>query len=149
MRIRLNKGRLKRGSLLSTTPNRSQLMGKVRRSGTAPELMLRFALHRSGLRYRLKGGVGLPGTPDIAFRRQRVALFVDGCFWHGCPLHGSMPTRNRIFWRSKIARNRRRDKEVDRALEGLGWRVLRFWEHDLKVNLGRVVCRVVSVLDHR
>ena len=107
-------------------------MAAVRRRGTAPELVLRRALHACGLRFRLDTSPGLPGSPDIRFPGARVAVFVDGCFWHGCPIHGSRPKSNATFWAAKITRNRQRDAEVDAALEGLGWSVVRVWEHDVK-----------------
>jgi DNA mismatch endonuclease (patch repair protein) len=74
----------------------------------------------------------VPGTrrrADIAFTRRRVAVFVDGCFWHGCPRHLSWPKNNRLWWRRKIEENRRRDRDTDRQLRDLGWTVVRFWEH--------------------
>lgn len=114
---------------LPTTSERSRLMARVRRSGTKPELLLRTVLHQIGLRYRTKSGIGLPGTPDIAFRRIKLAIFVDGCFWHGCPKHGTVPKTNTLFWMAKISRNRLRDKQVNKSLKGLGWRVIRIWEH--------------------
>lgn len=124
---------------------RSRLMARVRRSGTAPELCLRRALHRAGLRYRLTSGKQLPGTPDIALRRSRVAVFVDGCFWHGCPKHGSMPKTNADFWNAKFRRNKRRDREANRALQRLGWDVVRVWEHDVRTK-PEVIVRRISLL---
>jgi DNA mismatch endonuclease (patch repair protein) len=70
--------------------------------------------------------------PDFVFRSQRLAVFVDGCFWHGCPVHGTQPRHNAKFWRDKIARNRTRDRLVTRTLRARGWRVIRIWEHELK-----------------
>jgi DNA mismatch endonuclease (patch repair protein) len=85
--------------------------------------------------------------PDIVFTRKRVAVFVDGCFWHGCPIHASWPKRNADFWRTKIEGNRRRDCEQDRALVEAGWRVVRIWEHD---DIEEALKRVQSALDaHR
>jgi DNA mismatch endonuclease (patch repair protein) len=121
-------------------------MGRVRRSGTACELTLRRALHRAGYRYRLDGGDGLPGTPDLVLRRFRLAIFVDGCFWHGCPKHGTVPKTNTQFWTAKILRNRNRDKQVDRSLKGLGWKVLRVWEHDVRLDGLAVVRRINRLL---
>jgi DNA mismatch endonuclease (patch repair protein) len=120
-------------------------MARVRRSGTAPELALRAVLHREGYRYRLNSGKGLPGTPDIVLRRFRLAIFVDGCFWHGCEEHGSVAKSNTDFWASKIHRNRQRDMEVDRALRRLGWKVCRVWEHDVWLGLDRVVRRIARL----
>jgi DNA mismatch endonuclease (patch repair protein) len=69
---------------------------------------------------------------DFVFRQVRLALFVDGCFWHGCPLHGDLPASNRQYWQRKLTRNRKRDMQATRALEARGWRVVRLWEHSLK-----------------
>jgi DNA mismatch endonuclease, patch repair protein len=104
-----------------------------RRSDTAPELALRRLLHAGGLRFRkdyriIAGPVGV--RADIAFPRQRVAVFVDGCYWHGCPTHCRMPARNAEYWEAKIARNRARDERVFKALKAASWRVVRIWEHE-------------------
>lgn len=85
--------------------------------------------------------------PDFVFSRLRVAVFVDGCFWHGCPRHGTQPKTNVRFWRDKIARNRTRDRQVNRLLRKLGWRVVRVWEHELKrKDEGRLLRRLKSYL---
>lgn len=131
----------------SPAQNRSLLMGRVRRSGTAPELALRKVLHKAGYRYRLNGGCDLPGTPDVVLRRFSLAIFVDGCFWHGCRQHGSVPKTNTHFWMAKILRNRERDKEVDRSLASLGWKVCRVWEHELKADTRPVLRRIARLAD--
>ena len=101
------------------------------RTGTEPELELRRILFADGLRYRVNYPV--PGKPrrtiDIAFPRRRVAVFVDGCFWHLCPEHCVEPRHNREWWREKLARNVARDRETTELLEGQGWCVVRLWEH--------------------
>lgn len=98
---------------------------------TKPELLLRSALWRRGLRYRVDHRVvGRRRRVDIAFTRAKVAVFVDGCFWHRCPQHGSMPKNNADWWKTKLATNVERDRATDRELEEAGWLVLRFWEHD-------------------
>jgi DNA mismatch endonuclease (patch repair protein) len=125
-----------------TTPKRSLLMARIRRSGTAPELALRTALHRAGYRYRLKSGIDLPGKPDVVLRRFSLAIFVDGCFWHGCEQHGSTAKTNADFWNAKILRNRQRDKKVDQALDSLGWKVLRVWEHEVRLEMPKILRRV-------
>lgn len=132
---------------MSTSPQRSRLMARVRRSGTSCEINLRKALHRAGYRYRLSGGRGLPGTPDLVLTRHRLAIFVDGCFWHGCGQHGSMPKTNTKFWRTKITKNTQRDRRVDRSLRRLGWRVLRIWEHELRDDRDKAVRRVRRALE--
>ncbi|MEK6251657.1 MAG: very short patch repair endonuclease [Actinomycetota bacterium] len=107
--------------------SKSEQMARVRSSNTKPELTLRRELWRRGLRYRL--GVRLPGRPDICFIGRRVAVFVDGCFWHGCPDHYTAPRQNWEFWQAKLERNMERDRRVDRELQDAGWSVLRLWEH--------------------
>jgi DNA mismatch endonuclease (patch repair protein) len=124
-----------------TPTQRSRCMSRIRSSATKPELALRRALWAMGVRYRLKSK--LPGKPDIIFTRPRLAVFVDGCFWHGCPIHGTRPKSNSEYWNPKIERNQLRDAEVREKLEALGWRVLRFWDHDLKQDLDAVVRQVL------
>lgn len=99
---------------------------------TKPELAVRRAVHRRGLRYRVDAQPlpGLRRRADLVFRTARVAVFVDGCYWHGCPTHATQPQTNKEFWDNKLRRNRERDIETNRALEAAGWTVLRFWEHE-------------------
>jgi DNA mismatch endonuclease (patch repair protein) len=108
------------------------------RRDTPCELALRSAVHRLGLRFRVDWP--LPGTgrrADLAFVRARVAVFVDGCFWHACPVHGTWPKANARWWREKIVSNVRRDRDTDARLSAAGWKVLRFWEHDDPVRSAR------------
>lgn len=100
---------------------------------TVPELLLRSALHRRGHRYRVHMPITTakrPVRPDIVFSRARIAVFVDGCFWHGCPDHGQTPARNRQFWVDKLRATAARDVLQTDLLEIEGWTVLRFWEHE-------------------
>ena len=114
-----------------TTTERSERMSKVRGTGnktTELRLMRILKAHRiNGWRR----GSKLVGRPDFVFPVERIAIFVDGCFWHGCPTHGHVPASNAHFWREKIIRNRRRDRKVTRILKSKAWRVLRIWEHEL------------------
>lgn len=116
---------------------RSEQMARIRSGNTGPEIELRRALWKIGLRYRVRPK--LPGVPDIAFISRRIAVFVDGCFWHGCPEHYTTPRTNTVFWSTKVHRNRSRDAEVNSRLHDLGWTVLRFWEHDVADRLNSVV----------
>lgn len=104
-----------------------------RRSDTKPELALRSAIHRRGLRFRkdlmLRTPSGHRVRPDIVFTRQRVAVFVDGCYWHACPDHGRSPKSNSDYWAAKFVRNRARDERNTAELEADGWLVVRLWEH--------------------
>lgn len=115
-----------------SSPDVSRRMSRARRRDTAPELLIRREAHARGLRYRVDRA--LPGMPrrraDMVFPRARVAVFVDGCFWHSCPQHASVPRANRQWWIDKLRRNTDRDRETDAHLEALGWTVLRFWEHE-------------------
>ncbi len=88
------------------------------------------------------------GKPDFVFRRERVAVFVDGCFWHGCPKHANMPANNRAFWKKKLTGNKRRDKVVNRALRKAGWKVIRIWEHELVKNPDRCLRRIRQATIH-
>lgn len=119
-------------ALLPTTSQVSARMSMQARRDTRPELALRRELHRRGLRYRVDYPLlGLPRRrADVVFTRRRLAVFVDGCFWHVCPIHGSWPSNNAGWWAQKLRANVRRDRETDARLDRLGWRVLRFWEHD-------------------
>jgi DNA mismatch endonuclease, patch repair protein len=110
-------------------------MAAIRRRDTGPEREVRSLLHAAGLRFRVDLPIRLDGhrpiRPDIVFSRCRIAVFVDGCFWHGCPEHGQRPgIRNGHYWAPKLAGNVERDRRHVEALEGAGWRVLRFWAHE-------------------
>src|SRR3954465_8998485 len=107
----------------------SARMSRMPRRSTGPELGIRRELHRRGLRFRVDHA-GLPGRPDIVFTRARLAVFVDGCFWHRCPEHGTLPRNNAMWWLAKLARNVERDAEKDAVLTGLGWVSLHVWEHE-------------------
>lgn len=112
---------------------------------TAPELAVRRAAHGLGLRY-LVDARPLPSLnrrADLVFPRARVAVFVDGCFWHGCAEHGTTAKSNTAFWDAKIARNRARDIETNTKLAAAGWRVIRVWEHDDPADAAARVASVV------
>ena len=123
----------------------SERMSRLRRRDNGPELAVRRLLHAAGLRYRVTYPV--PGqrrrTMDIAFTRARVAVYIDGCFWHGCPVHGTSPRANARWWADKIATNCARDLDVTAQLEALGWTVLRFWEHEDPAIVAATVERAV------
>ena len=116
-----------------TSAAASNRMRANRRADTKPEVALRSALHRRGLRFRKDYAIRLTGRrtvyPDVAFTRKRVVIFVDGCFWHSCPEHGTVPKSNQEYWIPKLRQNVERDQEVTEALSDSGWTVLRVWEH--------------------
>lgn len=117
-----------------------------RKTGTRPEAEVRKRLYRMGLRYRKNWPLRTRTTavtPDIVFIGARVAVFIDGCFWHCCPEHFRMPQSNTEYWEAKLTRNRARDREVEEALAEDGWRVARFWEHVLpEVAADEIACLV-------
>jgi len=107
-------------------------MSRVGSRDTAPELVLRSELHGRGFRYRVDRAPApdVRSRADLVFGPARVAVYVDGCFWHSCPEHGTNPKANADFWKRKLDRNRERDAETNRLLESRGWRVIRVWEHE-------------------
>jgi DNA mismatch endonuclease (patch repair protein) len=115
-------------------------------SGNKPEMRLRKALWSAGMRGYRTNLRGLPGTPDIVFIRDQVAIFVDGCFWHGCPEHYSAPKTRAAFWRSKKAGSGKRDIEVTAELEAKGWTVVRVWEHQVRDDLEGCLSTVRAAL---
>ncbi len=110
----------------------SGAMRSMPEHSTGPEMAVRRLLYAKGLRYRVQYPV--PGAPrrtiDIAFPGKKVAVFIDGCFWHGCTEHRNIPAHNRDWWKDKIEKNRSRDRDTDEKLHDAGWQVLRYWEHD-------------------
>lgn len=133
-----------------TPEKRSAVMALIRGKGNKDTELRMIAL------FRLAGITGwrrhqkLPGKPDFVFRRERIALFVDGCFWHGCPKpkHAPLPKTRAEWWAAKLDRNKARDREVNRVLRQAGWRVLRVWECDLTVkNVPRVLRRIRRTLN--
>lgn len=135
------------GSPWVATTGGSHLRGRRTRD-TAPEVALRRAVHALGLRYRLGRTLFNRCRPDLAFPSPRVAVFVDGCFWHGCPQHGPSRFRgpNADRWAAKIETNRQRDQRVDNELVGAGWRVVRVWECEVRREAGEAARRVADVV---
>jgi DNA mismatch endonuclease, patch repair protein len=126
---------------------RSVIMSRVRGSGNrSTELRVVELFRRHGI-HGWRRNVRISGRPDFVFPRQRIAVFVDGCFWHGCSVHASTPITNRDFWTRKISANKGRDRAVAKALRSKGWNVLRIWQHELKkANEHIVVRRIRSTL---
>jgi DNA mismatch endonuclease, patch repair protein len=127
-----------------TPEQRSRCMSRIRGSDTTVEVRFRRLLWRAGLRYTLRSA--LPGRPDLTFVAARVAVFVDGCFWHACPIHGVAPKSNADFWRAKIGRNKARDAEVNGLLKAEGWTVLRVWEHEIERDPVRCARRTAGAI---
>ncbi|WP_330452347.1 MULTISPECIES: very short patch repair endonuclease [unclassified Streptomyces] len=129
-----------------SSPAVSARMSRQASRDTAPEVAVRKLLHASGYRYRLNERVPHMSrrTIDIAFTRAKVAVFLDGCFWHGCPEHATQPKSNAEWWRQKLDRNMARDAETTAHLVAEGWTVLRFWEHQAPVQVADTVAEVVD-----
>jgi DNA mismatch endonuclease (patch repair protein) len=123
-------------------------MRAARQRDTVPELAVRSELHRRGLRFFVDRAP-LPSMrrrADIVFPRGRVTVYIDGCFWHGCPEHGTWPKANAEWWRAKIEANRSRDRDTDRRLEEAGWTVVRAWEHESPILVAdRVLCALQAL----
>ena len=130
---------------IASSPAVSRRMKATGQRDTAPELSLRAALHGRGLRYRVHVPPvpGLRRRADLVFSKARVAVFVDGCFWHGCPTHATWPAANADWWRAKIEATRRRDADTTDRLTTVGWTVVRVWEHE---DTATAVTRVLSAL---
>lgn len=124
---------------------RSEIMSRIRGRDTKPEIAIRRLLFASGWRFRVHYRTP-GGLVDVAFPKLKVAIQIDGCFWHCCPSHGVMPKSNRSFWSEKLAQNKLRDKRQQRVLKALGWQLLRIWEHSVEEELSRTVESIVSVL---
>ncbi len=130
-----------------TKAKRSAVMAAIRSRGNKATELRMIALMRANGITGWRRGVLLRGKPDFVFRSERVCVFVDGCFWHACPRHGTRPAGNRAFWNAKLERNVARDRAVSRGLRKAGWTVLRVWEHDLAARRwARVAHRVLRAL---
>jgi DNA mismatch endonuclease (patch repair protein) len=131
-----------------TQRKRSEVMSRIRsRDNRDTELLLASLLRRNGI-WGWRRHAEIKGRPDFSFRRTKVAVFVDGCFWHCCPKCGNMPANNREFWRVKLGKNKARDKLVNTTLRAQGWSVLRVWEHELR-NPIQVIKRLKALLNRR
>jgi DNA mismatch endonuclease (patch repair protein) len=129
-----------------------RVMQGNRRVDTGPELALRRALHALGVRYRVNRRLRTTGgwvRPDISIERWRLAVFVDGCFWHGCAEHGTQPRANAPWWQEKIERNQRRDERDTEALLTAGWTVLRVWEHEPPAQAALRISSVLTARRHQ
>ena len=134
------------GSPPASSPAALRRMQAARQRDTAPELAVRSELHRRGLRFYVDRQPipSLRRRADIVFPRRRLAIYVDGCFWHGCPVHGTWPKANAEWWRAKIEANRARDRDTDRRLEEAGWRALHAWEHESPAEIADRVVRALE-----
>jgi DNA mismatch endonuclease, patch repair protein len=133
--------------MIPSSPEVSERMSRVRNRDTDAEMALRRELHRRGLRYRVN--LRIPGLgrvrPDIVFTRRKLVVFIDGCFWHRCPIHATHPKTNADWWEQKLETNVRRDRKTDQVLVDAGWTVIRIWEHEDPVEAADRVQRVLTV----
>ncbi|MFZ5869387.1 MAG: very short patch repair endonuclease [Actinomycetota bacterium] len=130
----------------ASSPAARRAMQGNRSRDTKPELAVRRLIHAAGLRYRVdvRPKRDLPRRADIMFTRQRIAVFIDGCYWHGCEQHVRVPSKaNADYWNKKLARNVERDTETTALLEQAGWRVLRYWEHEAPESVAESIVRAV------
>jgi DNA mismatch endonuclease (patch repair protein) len=127
-----------------TKSHRHKNMQNIRSKNTKMELKVRSLLHKKGLRFRIL--TSLIGKPDIVFPSKKIVVFLDSCFFHKCPYHYVQPKSNKKYWLPKIERNRTRAKEVNKTLRKQGWKVLRFWEHQIKKDSDKCVNKIISVI---
>ena len=127
-----------------TKEQRSRCMAQIKSCGTKPETAVRKLMWKAGYRYRI--GHGLSGKPDMVFPSYKAAVFIDGCFWHGCPKHCRMPGGNANYWKRKISGNQKRDRKINRQLRKEGWRVVRVWEHSIKKSPEKTADRIIKNL---
>jgi DNA mismatch endonuclease (patch repair protein) len=124
----------------------SRRMRAVRSTGTAAEVQLSSCLKRMGFRFQVHTSIpGFRCRPDLLFPHKRLAVFVDGCFWHGCPRHGTWPSVNAVWWRDKIEENRARDRRSRAALRRAGWQIVRVWEHEKPERAATRISRLLAV----
>jgi DNA mismatch endonuclease (patch repair protein) len=136
----------------ASSPVARKAMQGNRSRDTKPELAVRRLIHAAGLRYRVDARPerNIPRRADILFTKQRIAVFIDGCYWHGCAEHARVPsTTNSGYWQQKLARNVERDIDTTTRLEEVGWCVLRFWEHDSPQDVAKAIVRAVRRQDAR
>ncbi|MDE0518092.1 MAG: very short patch repair endonuclease [Bdellovibrionales bacterium] len=127
-----------------TRKQRHYCMSQIKSKNTKPEIAIRKLIWKKGYRYRI--GHGLMGKPDMVFPFYGIAVFIDGCFWHGCSKNCRMPSSNVRYWKQKISGNKKRDKRINRQLKKEGWKVIRIWEHDIKKNPKKMATKILNSL---
>lgn len=128
-----------------SSDKRSAIMRAVKAKDTKLEIAFRSALWKHGMRF-CKHVKSLPGKPDIVFPSLRMSIFIDSCFWHGCPIHFRIPKSNINYWEHKINRNRQRDEEINRKYKEMGWEIVRIWEHEIKEDLEKAVTKIQEIV---
>lgn len=131
-----------------TKIQRSKNMASIRSVGNkSTEIALVSLLRRNKITGWKRHSKAAAGRPDFIFSKQKTAVFVDGCFWHGCKKHCIMPKSNKGYWGPKIARNKLRDRAVNRLYKGKGWKVMRIWEHEVRKNSDKIILKLGSILE--
>ena len=125
---------------------RSEIMKRVKSTNTSIEIKIRKELWRNGLRGWRVHPKNVPGKPDIIFRRKKVAVFIDGCFWHGCPVCDRSPKSGNAYWENKISRNMARDRKYNELLINDGWSVIRLWEHEVIKDLTGCTSKILATI---
>lgn len=145
----LTSGKAYKGPPASSQAARSRMLAAKQRD-TKPEIELQTLLEKAGLQFEVNAllPIGLRRRADILIRDAQLAVFVDGCFWHGCPIHGTWPKQNAEFWRKKIETNKQRDRDTDNRLQEAGWRVIRVWEHQDMEEVSDSICRIADQLSN-
>jgi DNA mismatch endonuclease, patch repair protein len=144
---RILRKKLRGGKFAGVDPKRSRMMGRIRSKGNrSTEQLFRLVLVRAGIRGWVLHSKSILGTPDFYFQRFKIAVFIDGCFWHGCSRCGHIPRTRSAFWRMKIERNQARRIRVARELKKLGIRMVRVWEHELKCGPEKAVRKLQTKL---
>jgi DNA mismatch endonuclease (patch repair protein) len=144
---RILKKTLKGGKFNNVSQVRSKAMGAVRGKGNkTTEMKFRLALVRAGIEGWKVHPKGIHGNPDVFFPSHQIAVFLDGCFWHGCDMCGHVPKSNRSYWSLKLQRNKERDKSKALILKKSGFRVIRFWEHELSENMRKCIAKTSALL---
>ena len=125
---------------------RSLTMAAVKSKDTSCEIILRKALWAAGVRGWQLHRKEITGNPDLVFKGKKIAIFIDGCFWHGCETCCRMPKTRKEYWENKIKKNIIRDKEVNQQLKREGWKILRFWEHEIKREIDQCISRIINAI---
>ena len=132
--------KIKRTDIFSKK-KRSEIMSRIKSKESKIEEQIGKLLRNQGVKYR-KNVRSLFGNPDFAIKKNKIVVFVDSCFWHGCKKHGSYPKTNKIFWNKKISRNKERDLEVNKHYRKSGWKLVRVWEHEIKKNTDKIIMKI-------
>lgn len=121
-------------------------MSRIRSKNTSPELLVRKALWADGIRYRIHDKTVI-GTPDISIKTKKIAIFIDGCFWHGCPSCYIKPKSNKLYWRKKLSYNKNRRKNVKDKLKADGWKIMEFWECNIRDDTDRIASKIKTKIE--